>query len=481
MNWEEEQSTDADIGEIYRLKLQGNSEPSGYLMALRSVAARSLWSRWGQLRIISRVLHPMDGRDGQPRVVVLRSCVQQTITAVHRDLGHAGHKKTEAHIRRHYWWFLLHNDVADFCRHSTVCAKTKTPTVTPRAPLRPIPVQRPNHRVGIDAIGPLPETRNGNHFIVVMTDYLTKWCETVPVKQEDARTIVSVIISERVSRYGVPGLAFESYLLRETCALLEINKTRTTSYHPEGNGLVERTNRTIKKILTTLVDRYEEERWDEHIPLCMLAYRAAVHKWTGYALAFLQLSHHLRLPSSAETPVAPADLVGSNEYVRSLRERPFAALQIARENIGHHQKTVYDRRSNGPVYEVGDHVFLHRPKAPPGAPTKFHQTWQGPYVIIMKRPNGTYVIRNPSQPHTDVQCILYNQLKPYPQPRNDAQPSTSHYLPPVTTSDTNAFRALRAVLGLRRGQCNAVETRLYLHARLSRTVVEPPRAPDRKE
>ncbi|KER18350.1 hypothetical protein T265_16120, partial [Opisthorchis viverrini] len=124
----------------------------------------------------------------------------------------------------------------------------------------------------------------------------------------------------------------------------------------------------------------------------MLAYRAAVHESTGYAPAFLQLGRNLRLPSDADTPVAPADLVGSNEYVRSLRERLFAALQTAHESIGHtqqHQTTVYDRRSNGPVYEVGDHVFLHRPKAPPGAPAKFHQTWQGTYVIIMKRPNNT--------------------------------------------------------------------------------------------
>ncbi|GAA48974.1 pro-Pol polyprotein, partial [Clonorchis sinensis] len=325
MNWEEEQSRDKDIGEIYRLQLQGNSKPSGRLMASRSPAARSLWSRWGQLRIISRVLHLVDSRDGQPRVVVPRGCVQRTISAVHRDLGHAGQKKTEAHIRRRYWWFLLHHDVAEFCRHCSVCARTKAPTITPRAPLQPIPVQGPNHRVGVDVIGPLPETRKGNRFIVVMVDYLTKWCEAVPVKQQDARTIASAIVSEWVSRYGVPvilhsdqGPAFESYLLREICAFLGIHKTRTTPYHPEGNGLVERTNRTIKKILTTFVDRYEGERWDEHIPLCMLAYRAATHESTGYAPAFLQLGHDLRLPSDADTPVVPADLVGSNEYARSL-------------------------------------------------------------------------------------------------------------------------------------------------------------------
>ncbi|KER20548.1 hypothetical protein T265_10919 [Opisthorchis viverrini] len=218
------------------------------------------------------------------------------------------------------------------------------------------------HRVVVDVIGPLPETRKGNRFIVVMVDYLNEWCEAVLVKQQDTRPI------------------FESHLLREICALLGIHKTRTTPYHSEGKGLVERTNKIIKKILTTLVDRYEEERWDEHIPLCMLPYRVAVHVSTGYA----------------PTPVAPANLVGSNEYVRSLRERPFAALLIARENIGRaqqHQKAVYDRRLNGPVYEVGDHVFLHRPKSPPGALPKFHQPSQGPYVIIMKRPSVTHLSR----------------------------------------------------------------------------------------
>ncbi|KER26617.1 hypothetical protein T265_06188 [Opisthorchis viverrini] len=188
-----------------------------------------------------------------------------------------------------------------------------------------------------------------------MVDYLTKWCEAVPVKQQDARTIASVIIFEWVSHYGVPVIlhsdqdpAFESHLLREICAFLGIHKTRITPYHPEGNGSVERTNRTIKKILTTLVARYEGERWDEHIPLCMLAYRAATHESTGYTPAFLQLGHDLRLPSDADTPVIPADLVGSNEYARSLQERLSAALQITRKNIGHaqqRQKTVHYHKS----------------------------------------------------------------------------------------------------------------------------------------
>ncbi|GAA50152.1 hypothetical protein CLF_104129, partial [Clonorchis sinensis] len=54
MNWEE-QSRDRNVGEIYRPHLQGNSKPFGRLMASRSPAASSLWSRWGQLRITSKV------------------------------------------------------------------------------------------------------------------------------------------------------------------------------------------------------------------------------------------------------------------------------------------------------------------------------------------------------------------------------------------------------------------------------------------
>ncbi|KER19343.1 hypothetical protein T265_11853 [Opisthorchis viverrini] len=126
------------------------------------------------------------------------------------------------------------------------CNSTSSaPGITPRAPLQPIPVQGPNRRVGVDVIEPLTVTRKCNRFIVVMVDYLNKWCEAVPVKQQDARTITSVIISEWVSRRCVPvilhsdqGQAFESHLLWEIRAFLGIHKTRTIPYHPEGNALV---------------------------------------------------------------------------------------------------------------------------------------------------------------------------------------------------------------------------------------------------
>ncbi|KAA3674226.1 uncharacterized protein DEA37_0008945 [Paragonimus westermani] len=63
--------------------------------------------------------------------------------------------------------------------------------------------------------------------------------------------------------------------------MLRIHKTRTTPYHPQSNGLVERTNRTVMTILRVFIERHQLDRWDEILPQCLLAYRTTVHPSTG--------------------------------------------------------------------------------------------------------------------------------------------------------------------------------------------------------
>ena len=63
----------------------------------------------------------------------------------------------------------------------------------------------------------------------------------------------------------------------EICRALKIDKTRTTAYHPEGNGLVERTNRYIKTVLR-VADQKNPHSWDLSLPHCLMAYRSTVHK-----------------------------------------------------------------------------------------------------------------------------------------------------------------------------------------------------------
>ncbi|KAA3669831.1 uncharacterized protein DEA37_0010330, partial [Paragonimus westermani] len=109
--------------------------------------------------------------------------------------------------------------------------------------------------------------------------------------------------------------------------MLCIHKTRTTLNHPQSNGLVERTNRTVMTILRAFIERHRSVRWDELMPQCLLAYRVAVHSSTAYTPSLLTLEHELRLPIKVLTPLAPAECIGSPHYVKDLAHKIAAQHQ----------------------------------------------------------------------------------------------------------------------------------------------------------
>ena len=100
--------------------------------------------------------------------------------------GHLGKHKTAKRILRRFYWPTLYKDVEDFCRSCQVCQKFSKQKVV-KAPLIPLPVvTEPFRRVAMDIVGPLPRTKSGNRYILVMCDYVTRYPEAVPVKAVDA-------------------------------------------------------------------------------------------------------------------------------------------------------------------------------------------------------------------------------------------------------------------------------------------------------
>ena len=102
----------------------------------------------------------------------------------------------------------------------------------------------PLERVGLDILGPLPESSLGNKYILVVSDCFTKWVEAYPILNQETVTIANVLVNEFISRFQVPlllhsdqGSQFESSLFQELCSLLDIDKTRITAYHPQSDGL----------------------------------------------------------------------------------------------------------------------------------------------------------------------------------------------------------------------------------------------------
>ena len=192
----------------------------------------------------------------------------------------------------------------------------------------------PNELMGLDIIWPLPQTTAGNKYVLVMVDYFTKWANARPLSAIDANSVAQEFVAGWIADHGVPyqvhtdgGTQFEGSLLQELCKILNIKKSRTTAYHPQGNGQEERTNWTLKQLLTLQLDCMEHDRWD-------LAYRAAVHSSTGQTPAFMIYGRELRVSVDVQnTPPREWLNPRTKAYPHEIMERIWRAHVDARHKL----------------------------------------------------------------------------------------------------------------------------------------------------
>ncbi len=130
-------------------------------------------------------------------------------------------------------------------------------------------------RIALDIFGLLPTTKQGNKYILTVTNYFTRWIESYSLPDQDASTIAKALVDNWICRYRAPDAIytdqrknFKSRLFAQVC-LLGIHKTRTIPYHPQSDGLVERFHRTLKAMWSVHMERVPEDTWDEHLPTLM--------------------------------------------------------------------------------------------------------------------------------------------------------------------------------------------------------------------
>ena len=169
-------------------------------------------------------------------------------------------------------------------------------------------------------MGPISETSRGNRHILVVMDHFTKWCEAFPTKDQKASTVAKVLISRVFSRFGPPtiihsdqGRNFDSTIMHEVYSLMGIKKTRTTAYHPQGDGLVERQNRTLQEILDNFVSEHSND-WDQWLDQAVFAYNTSVHESTGFSPYELVFGRQARMPIEAELGVPLQNPSSQSDY-----------------------------------------------------------------------------------------------------------------------------------------------------------------------
>jgi len=179
--------------------------------------------------------------------------------------------------------------------------------------LHPIKVGQPFDRLGMDIVGPLPTTKRGNKYIVVATEYLTKWPEAHAIPDAKAASVISFFHEDIICRHGCPkelltdqGTHFVNEMLNSLCKRLGIRHRLSTAYHPQTNGLVERFNKTLCELLAKYSSEWKED-WDVFLPSALFAYRTMRQNTTRYEPFYLTYGRDATLPIDLEIPVEPLE------------------------------------------------------------------------------------------------------------------------------------------------------------------------------
>lgn len=334
--------------------------------------------------------------------------------------GHFGIKKTVEKVKTRCWWPGWMDDVKSYIAGCPTCAIVNDPCPNARAALQPFNVSRPFQTVAMDMIGPITRTSKGNIFILTIIDLFTKWGHAIALPGQDADTTIDAVITDWIARYGVPetvhtdqGPNFVSARFSAFVHDFGMRHTRSSALHAQGNGQVERFNRTLKGLLRKHVS--EENEWDAHLPQVVMAYNSSVQESTGFSPYQMLYGCNMPLPIDNRFGLWPEDnacavqpgarYLQLKESFRKIHAKARLNLTAARRR----QKTVYDRKVNETIFQPGDAVWLFHPATRKNR--KLHKPWRGPYKVLEVLKPSNYRIRFWGRDSGKTLVVHHNRLK----------------------------------------------------------------------
>ena len=371
--------------------------------------------------LVRRYKRPEDGILLR-QVLVPKKLRNEVLRLGHEGIlaGHLGIKKSSDRILTNFYWPGILGDIRRYCQSCDICQRTVDKGSVRKAPVQSVPwVHIPFDKVAIDLIGPLhPVTNRGKRYILTVVDYATRYPEAVPLEKIDTESIAEALIGI-FSRVGFPreilsdnGSQFVSQVMKEVTRLISVKQLFSSPYHPMANGLCEKCNGTLKKMLIRMSNEQPKE-WDRFIEPLLFAYREVPQESTGFSPFELLYGRTLRGPMSILRDLwtkegIDNEVITTYQYVFDLRNRIEDTCTLARENLLTAQqkyKKHFDKSARLRTMDIGERVLVMLPTDH----NKLLLRWKGPYPIMEKVGVADYRIKIGEQ----LRLFHINMLRKY--------------------------------------------------------------------
>lgn len=386
------QEQDPVIGRFLQHK-SNNYLPKGRALKAEPPDVGILLRQWSRLYVNEEgvLYRRANGRD---QLLLPKEHRGTVFRELHKEMGHLGAERTLGLIRDRFYWPRMQSDVEHFVMHACECLKRKRPNKITRAPLSSITSTYPFELVSIDFLH-LETCKHGYEYILVVMDHFTRFAQAYATKNKSAKTVVEKVFNHFALNFGFParihhdmGREFENQMFSQLQKVCGMRGSHTTPYHPQGNGQVERFNRTLLSMLRTLTDT-EKADWKDSLAKVVHAYNCTRSESTGFSPYYLLFGRTPRLPVDTLFNLPSQEQqVSYEEYVKKWQSRMREAYEIAStaaKKEASRGKRYYDQKAYGDQLHPGNRVLLRNLKER-GGPGKLRSHWEDAvYVVVSQK------------------------------------------------------------------------------------------------
>lgn len=313
--------------------------------------------------------------------------------------AHFGRDRTIQKIQQRYFWPNMTLDIRNYVKSCVPCLQNNHLRRKPPGALKPIkPPEGIWQLLTMDFHGPItPATRQGNKYIISLTDVLSKFVITKAVRDCTASTAAHFITKEVILKYGTPrciltdnGTHFTASMMSELFKKIGVTHLYSTPYHPMTNGQIERYNATMDSKIAALSNE-QRTNWDEQLPFVTFNYNTSIHATTGQIPFELMYGRSPILPFDQQQPIIT--LAQDPEHVNKLKQYLSILTERAKKNIIQQQtryKKRYDRYRTNPTYKINDLVLIKTLNRR----NKFDIRYEGPFRIVQQLGTKTFIVQH---------------------------------------------------------------------------------------